>query len=218
MWPIPSNAFKSIPSVAGSPLALCAYVATLVAHVAVVLNKDVLKRVKQFPEKDPLSVPPAHILETRSAIMSNVGARLAVLMCSAGFLLAGCAVPESPLTKREVVLPAGAAAGATPYSPGVRVGNIIYISGQVAGEAGPDIRPQTELALKKVQAIVEAAGATMSSIDKCTVFLTRQTDFAAMNEVWRNAFPSNPPARSTVIVGALPRPELVIELECTAHT
>jgi 2-iminobutanoate/2-iminopropanoate deaminase len=150
--------------------------------------------------------------------MSNIGARVAVFMCLAEFLLAGCAVPESHLTKREIVLPAGATAGATPYSPGVRVGNIIYISGQVAGEAGPDIRPQTELALKKVQAIVEAAGAAMTSVDKCTVFLTRQTDFAAMNEVWRNTFPSNPPARSTVIVGALPRPELVIELECMAHT
>ena len=47
---------------------------------------------------------------------------------------------------------------------------------------------------------------------------TRQTDFAGMNEVWRNTFPSNPPARSTLIVGALPRPEFVIELECMAHT
>lgn len=149
--------------------------------------------------------------------MFNVGARVAVLICLAGFLFAGCAGPESQVSKREVVLPAGATAGATPYSPSVRVGNIIYISGQVAGEAGSDIRPQTELALKKIQAIVEAAGASMTNIDKCTVFLTRQTDFAAMNEVWRNTFPSNPPARSTVIVGALPRPEFVIELECIAH-
>lgn len=149
--------------------------------------------------------------------MVNVGTRVAVLMSLAGFLLAGCATPESHLTKREVVLPAGAKPGASPYSPGLRVGDTIYISGQIAGEAGPDIRPQTDLALKKVQAIVEAAGATMASIDKCTVFLTRQTDFAGMNDVWRSTFPSDPPARSTVIVAALPRTEFVIELDCIAH-
>jgi 2-iminobutanoate/2-iminopropanoate deaminase len=149
--------------------------------------------------------------------MVNFGTGPAVLICLAGFLLAGCTAPESHLTKREVVLPAGATPGASPYSPGLRAGNTIYISGQIAGEAGPDIRPQTELALKKVQAIVEAAGATMASIDKCTVFLTRQTDFADMNDVWRNTFPSNPPARSTVIVAALARPEFVIELDCIAH-
>lgn len=149
--------------------------------------------------------------------MFSIAARATVFICLAGLLLAGCAAPDSHIARRDVVLPAGATAGATPYSPGLRVGSIVYVSGQVAGEAGPDIRPQTELALKKVQAIVEAAGATMASVDKCTVFLTRQTDFAPMNEAWRNAFPSNPPARSTVIVAALPRPEFLIEMECMAH-
>lgn len=118
---------------------------------------------------------------------------------------------------RQAVLPAGAKPGATPYSPGGRVGNTLYISGQIAGEAGPDIQSQTTVALKKVQAIAEAAGTSMANIDKCTVFLTRQSDFVGMNEVWRNVFPSNPPARSTVIVAALPRPEPVIEIECMAH-
>ncbi|WP_407668567.1 RidA family protein [Paraburkholderia dilworthii] len=53
---------------------------------------------------------------------------------------------------------------------------------------------------------MSATGATMTSIDNCTVFLTRQTDVAGMNDVWRNTFPSDPPARSTVIVAALSRP------------
>jgi reactive intermediate/imine deaminase len=109
------------------------------------------------------------------------------------------------------------APGATPYSPGLRVGNTIYVSGQVAGEAGPDIQAQASAALKKIRSVVEAAGSSMSLVDKCTVFLTRQTDFAEMNEVWRASFPSNPPARSTVIVAALPKPEFVIEVECIAH-
>ncbi|SAL07128.1 2-aminomuconate deaminase [Caballeronia arationis] len=148
--------------------------------------------------------------------MSTVRARLTVLVCLAGFV-AACAGPESSQSTRKVVLPAGVAPGATPYSPGIRVGNVIYVSGQVSGDAGPDIRLQTDVVLKKVQAIVEAAGSSMESVDKCTVFLTRQADFAGMNEVWHSTFQSNSPARSTVIVAALPRPEFLIELECIAH-
>jgi 2-iminobutanoate/2-iminopropanoate deaminase len=71
--------------------------------------------------------------------------------------------------------------------------------------------------LKKVQAVVEAAGATMATVDKCTVFLMRQADFAPMNEVWRTFFPKDPPARSTVIVAALARAEFLVEIECIAH-
>jgi len=149
--------------------------------------------------------------------MSTVRTRLIVLVCLAG-VAAACAGPETTQTTRTVVLPPGATSGATPYSPGIRVGNIIYVSGQVSGDAGPDIRLQTDAVLKKVQAIVEAAGSSITNVDKCTVFLTRQADFAAMNEVWYNVFPSNSPARSTIIVAALPRPELLIEVECIAHT
>lgn len=149
--------------------------------------------------------------------MSTARARLTVLVCLAGFA-AACAGPESHQSTRSVVLPAGAIQGATPYSPGIRAGNLIYVSGQVSGDVGPDIRLQTDLVLKKVQAIVEAAGSSMANVDKCTVFLTRQADFAAMNEAWHSTFPSNSPARSTVIVAALPRPEFLIELECIAHT
>jgi 2-iminobutanoate/2-iminopropanoate deaminase len=65
--------------------------------------------------------------------------------------------------------------------------------------------------------VVEAGGATMATVDKCTVFLTRQTDFAPMNEVWRTFFPKDPPARSTVIVAALARAEFLVEIECIAH-
>lgn len=149
--------------------------------------------------------------------MSTIRARLTLLVFLAGFV-AACAGPESSRSTREVVLPAGTTPGATPYSPGIRVGNLVYVSGQVSGDAGPDIRLQTEAVLKKVQAIVEAAGSSMASVDKCTVFLTRQADFAVMNDAWRSVFPTNSPARSTVIVAALPRPEFLIELECMAHT
>jgi 2-iminobutanoate/2-iminopropanoate deaminase len=145
------------------------------------------------------------------AMISRFLATAALFVC-----LATTVAAQTPSVTREVVLPPGASPGSTPFSPGVRVGNIIYLSGQVAGDVA-DISGQTTGALKKVQAIVEAAGATMTNVDKCTVFLTRQADFAPMNEVWRAFFPASPPARSTVIVAALARPEFLIEVECAAH-
>jgi 2-iminobutanoate/2-iminopropanoate deaminase len=144
------------------------------------------------------------------AVIGRFLATAEVLVC-----LATTVAAQTPSVTREVVIPPGAS-GSTPFSPGVRIGNIIYVSGQVAGDVA-DISGQTTGALKKVQAIVEAAGATMTNVDKCTVFLTRQADFAPMNEVWRNFFPASPPARSTVIVAALARPEFLIEVECVAH-
>jgi 2-iminobutanoate/2-iminopropanoate deaminase len=119
------------------------------------------------------------------------------------------------LTREVVTLPG--ATGTSIISPAVKVGNILYLSGQVGGEAGPEIRDQVAAALKKVQTLVETAGTTLANVDKCTVFLTRQADFAAMNEVWRGVFAEKPPARSTVIVAALVAPALVVEVECLAH-
>ena len=132
-------------------------------------------------------------------------------------LVAAPAPAQTPPLTREVISPDAAAPRVNlPLSPGVRVGDVIYVSGQVELDA-PDITGQATSVLKKVQAVVEAAGATMATVDKCTVFLTRQADFAPMNEVWRTFFPKDPPARSTVIVAALARAEFLIEVECIAH-
>jgi 2-iminobutanoate/2-iminopropanoate deaminase len=131
-------------------------------------------------------------------------------------LIAQAAAQTPPLT-RDVISPPGAATRVPlPLSPGVRVGDVIYVSGQVELDV-PDITGQATSVLKKVQAVVEAAGTTMAKVDKCSVFLTRQSDFAPMNEEWRTFFPKDPPARTTVIVAALARAEFLIEIECIAH-
>jgi 2-iminobutanoate/2-iminopropanoate deaminase len=131
-------------------------------------------------------------------------------------LVAPAAAQTPPLTRDVISPPAAATRVPLPLSPGVRVGDVIYVSGQVELDA-PDITGQATSVLKKVQAVVEAAGTTMAKVDKCTVFLTRQADFAPMNEVWRTFFPKDPPARTTVIVAALARAEFLIEIECIAH-
>jgi len=132
-----------------------------------------------------------------------------------GFMTASRAEMQ-PLTRDVISPPSATTRAPLPISPGIRVGDIIYVSGQVELDA-PDVTGQTTSVLKKVQAVVEAAGTTMAKVDKCTVFLTRQSDFAPMNEVWRTFFPKDPPARTTVIVAALARAEFLIEIECMAH-
>jgi len=150
--------------------------------------------------------------------MKHFGTKAAALLAGAAVcMLSACADMRAQHAGRDVVQPPGMARGSAPYSPGVRAGSTIYVSGQVGGEAGPDIRSQATAALRKIGAIVEAAGTSTANIDKCTVFLTNQADFAVMNEVWRSVFPHDPPARTTVIVAALARPEFLIEMDCNAH-
>ncbi len=142
--------------------------------------------------------------------IAGVAAILAI-----GMSARGSQAPTS-LT-REVVLPPGSTPGTLPFSPGIKVGNIVYVSGQIGGEAGPGVREQTKALLTKMKALVETAGSSMAKVDKCTVFLTRVEDFNTMNEVYRTFFPTDPPARSTIVT-ALSRPGIVVEIECIAHT
>jgi 2-iminobutanoate/2-iminopropanoate deaminase len=109
-----------------------------------------------------------------------------------------------------------------PFSPGLIAGPFAFISGQVGVDpttgqlAGPDVQSQTRQALENLRALLEQAGLGMGDVVKTTVFLTRMEDFAAMNEVYQSFFPEPLPARSTVGVAALARPELLVEIEAIA--
>jgi 2-iminobutanoate/2-iminopropanoate deaminase len=104
-------------------------------------------------------------------------------------------------------------------SPAIRVGDVVYASGQLGlSRQAPDttIEGQTRLTLENTKRVLEAAGTTMENVVKCTVFLTRASDFQGMNRVYREFFPKDPPARSTVVVAALVVPAAVVEIECMA--
>jgi 2-iminobutanoate/2-iminopropanoate deaminase len=107
-------------------------------------------------------------------------------------------------------------------SPAVRVGNVIFLSGVMGtkpgggGLADGGIEGQTRQALENVKSALALAGAKMEDVAKCTVFLTEAANFQAMNTVYREFFPTDPPARSTVAVAALVVPNALIEIECTA--
>ena len=109
----------------------------------------------------------------------------------------------------------------TPLSPLTRIGDTLYTAGQVgvdpATRAIPEgIRAQTRQVLLNLRAVLALAGADLSHVVKTTVFLTDMADFAEFNEAYREFFPVDPPARSTVGVAALARPELVVEIEAIA--
>jgi reactive intermediate/imine deaminase len=127
-----------------------------------------------------------------------------------------CAVAQD----RQVVQPPGSATG-LPFSPAVRVGNMLYLSGQIGILPGTrqladtGIAGQTRQALENVKAVLVYAGSSLERVVKCTVFLTDIGAFAKMNEVYATYFPKDPPARSTVAVSGLALGARV-EIECMA--
>ena len=106
-------------------------------------------------------------------------------------------------------------------SPAVRVGDMLFLSGVMGTAQGGKladggIEGQTRQALENVKSALALAGASMSDVAKCTVFLTDAANFQAMNKVYREFFPTDPPARSTVAVAALVLPGSLLEIECIA--
>jgi len=111
--------------------------------------------------------------------------------------------------KREIVSTDKAPAAVGPYSQAVRVGDLVFTAGQVALDPATGklveggIEEQTRQVLQNLAAVLEAAGSSLDRVVKTTVFLKDMGDFAAMNAVYAEFFPTDPPARSTVEVSAL---------------
>jgi 2-iminobutanoate/2-iminopropanoate deaminase len=108
-----------------------------------------------------------------------------------------------------------------PYSQAVRVGELVFVAGQLGLKPGDtavqgDIVTQTEQALRNLGAILEAAGSSLDKLVKTSVFLMDLGDFAAMNEVYARHVGEQPPARSTFQVAKLPSGALV-EIEAVAQ-
>jgi 2-iminobutanoate/2-iminopropanoate deaminase len=122
----------------------------------------------------------------------------------------------------ERISPPGVAAPRGPYSPAVRAGGFIYVSGQVPVDpltnqaVTGDVKAETRQVLSNIQRILEGCGASMADVVKCCVFLTDVKDFAAMNEVYTEFFGNAKPARTTIAVAALPLPSAKVEIDAVA--
>ncbi len=114
--------------------------------------------------------------------------------------------------KREIISTAHAPKAIGPYSQAVKVGGLVFCSGQIpldpqsgafVGEG--DVRAQAKRVMENLAAVLEAAGSSLARVVRTTIFLADLGDFAVVNEVYGSFFPAEPPARATVQVAALPR-------------
>ena len=140
-----------------------------------------------------------------------------LLLALSTFLLLAA---DSALDRRATAQ-SPAAAAALPFSPMVKAGNFIFVSGNIGIDpatgqlAGAEIAAQTAQALKNIEALLKTSGSGMNEVVKTTVFLKNIEDYAKMNEVYAGFFSGQKPARSTVQVAGLVRGAL-IEIEAIA--
>lgn len=128
---------------------------------------------------------------------------------------------EHILPKR-VITPNGSAPPLAPYSPGIESDNVVYISGTLpidvngntVGEA--DIAIQTRHVLESIRSVVEASGGQMSNIVYNMIFIKDLNHYELMNEVYKEYFPKEPPAR-WCIRADLVKPQFLIEISSIAH-
>lgn len=150
-----------------------------------------------------------------------------------GLLLLAAACTIEPRTDRPVQGAADAAprkevvevpgvARLPVFSSAIRSGDFIFLSGSIGTVPGGEMRlveggigPETRQTMENLQNVIEAAGGTMADMVKCTVFLADMADYAAMNEVYLEFFPSDPPARSALATGGLAF-DARVEIECIA--
>jgi 2-iminobutanoate/2-iminopropanoate deaminase len=110
-----------------------------------------------------------------------------------------------------------------PYSPGVVLGDLVFVSGQGAVDpktgklAGSDVESQTEQVFKNIEAILKAAGSGLDKIVRCGVFLADMRDFPKMNAVYERMMAGNRPVRTTVQAAALPMEGLKVEIDAIAY-
>ena len=111
---------------------------------------------------------------------------------------------------------------ASPYfSPAIRMGQTVFVSGQAAFDnqgnivGAGDCGRQAEHIFERIQTLLEEAGASMAHVCKTTAFITDPANYAAFNEVRSRYFPTDPPASSTVVTNLL-RPDMLLEVEAIA--
>jgi reactive intermediate/imine deaminase len=137
-----------------------------------------------------------------------------------GLLLATMGTGGLAAQEKEVLKVPGTVEG-LPFSPAVKVGNIIYLSGQIGNYRGTrnlvagGIRGETQQALENIRTVLEAAGSSLDRVIKCTVYLADIGDYEQMNQVYASFFPKNQPARSTIATSGLALGART-EIECMA--
>ena len=124
------------------------------------------------------------------------------------------------MSKREGIKTDQAPTPTGPFSQAIRAGGFIFTAGQAGrnrdtGHMG-DIREQTDWALRNLDAILHAAGASLADVVKTTVFLKEGADSTVMSEEYAKHFGEPLPARSSLVVSRLKNAEMLVEIEAVA--
>lgn len=123
--------------------------------------------------------------------------------------------------EKAVITTEKAPAAIGPYSQAIRMGDMVFLSGQIplhpaTGEmVKGDIKAQTRQVLENVKCILEAAGSSLNQVAKTTIFMKDLNDYAAVNAVYQEFFPNKPPARAAIQAARLPR-DAGVEIETIA--
>lgn len=122
--------------------------------------------------------------------------------------------------QKEIISTSKAPSAIGPYSQGIKIGDMVFTSGQIpvnpaTGEVVTEIKAATKQSLENVKAVLEEAGSSLDKVVKVVVFIKNMNDFAQVNEVYGQYFTENPPARSCVEVARLPK-DCVVEIEAIA--
>ena len=125
--------------------------------------------------------------------------------------------------EKSVISTNNAPAAIGPYSQAIKVGNLVFVSGQIpivpaTGEIlRGDIKLQTRQVLKNLKHILEAAGSSLDNVVKTTVFMKDLNDYTAINDVYKESFTNKPPARAAVQAARLPR-DVGVEIDAIAFS
>lgn len=123
--------------------------------------------------------------------------------------------------EKEVVTTDRAPAAIGPYSQAVKMGEMVFVSGQIPIDPATgdivqgDIQVQTRQVLTNVEAVLIAAGSSLEKAVKTTVYITNMDEFPRMNEVYSEFFTNRPPARACVEVSRLPK-GVAVEIDAIA--
>ncbi|MFQ5650455.1 MAG: RidA family protein [bacterium] len=123
---------------------------------------------------------------------------------------------------KKVISTANAPQAIGPYSQAVQAGPLLFVSGQIGLDAqsgelvSGDVKTQSKQVMENLRRVIEAAGASLDEVVKCTIYLKNMADFAVVNEVYGSYFAEHPPARATVEVARLPK-EVLVEIDAIAY-
>ncbi|MCS7142225.1 MAG: Rid family detoxifying hydrolase [Aigarchaeota archaeon] len=125
------------------------------------------------------------------------------------------------MTRKELIFTNNAPRPIGPYSQAVRVGDLLFLAGQVPIDPATgqvvkgDIKTQTKRVLENIKGILDTAGLSFDDVIKVTVYLARREDYPGMNEVYREYFQRDPPARTT-IVAHMVSDDFLVEIDVIA--